>query len=129
LKDWNTMSTASWRAGPHAGVELEGQVEVACVVGEVVDDFVAGRIVVRVTGERAAWESVVARGGEKRQRVPARPPHGCWGVAGVKDREPPSLVGEVVAEREPGLATSNDDHFTARLVARLRRATFWYPEH
>ena len=35
------------------------------------------------------------------------------GVAGVEDREAPSLAGEVVAEREPGLATSDDDHFVA----------------
>jgi hypothetical protein len=32
-----------------------------------------------------------------------------WGSRG----ESPSLVGEVVAEREPSLATSDNDHFVA----------------
>src|SRR5215217_6218471 len=93
--------------GPHAAIELEWELEVARVASEVFDDLVARRVVAGVAGERSAGESVVARRREQPQRVPARPPHACRGVPGVEDPESPSLTGEVVAEREPGLATSD----------------------
>src|SRR5215211_987345 len=47
--------------GSRPALELDGEVEVACVVGEVFDDFVAGRVVIGVAGKRAACERVVAR--------------------------------------------------------------------
>jgi hypothetical protein len=47
-----------------AAVELDGQREVARVVGEVVDDLVASRVVVGVSRERQAGQAVIARGRE-----------------------------------------------------------------
>ena len=57
-----------------AAVELDGEREVAGVVGEVADDLVAGGVVVGVAGEGEAGQAVVARGREQPQRVPARAP-------------------------------------------------------
>jgi hypothetical protein len=63
--------------GPHERVELDGSLEVACILGEVADDLVARPVVVGVSGERPARKAVVAGGGEQRQRVPARAPRRC----------------------------------------------------
>jgi hypothetical protein len=63
--------------GPHERVELDGSLEVACIVAEVADDLVARPVVVGVSGERPARKAVVAGGGEQRQRVPARGPRRC----------------------------------------------------
>jgi len=90
-------------------VELDGQREVTRVVEEVADDLVAGQIVVAVAGERQPGQAVVARGGEQPLRVPARAPGGRRRSARVEDRERSALFGEVVADRDAGLAAADDD--------------------
>jgi hypothetical protein len=63
--------------GVHRGdatLELDGQLEVAGVAGEVADDLVARGVAIRVAGKGEAGEAVVARGREQPQRVPARAP-------------------------------------------------------
>ena len=57
--------------GPHMAVELDGQLEVACVRRQVGDDLVASRVMGGVARERPPGKAVVAGWSEQFQRVPA----------------------------------------------------------
>ena len=102
--------------GPDAAVELDRQIEMSRVVGQVRDDIVAARVAVGLAGKREPGKAVVADGGEQLERVPASSPGGCRFAGGLEDREAASLLGEVVADREAGLAAA--DHEDLAIVRR-----------
>ena len=95
--------------GLHAAVELDRQLEPSRVVGEVGDDVVAPRVAVGVAWEVEPGQAVVAHGREQPQRVPAAPPRRGRLAGRFEDGEPPALLGEVVADRQAGLAAADDD--------------------
>jgi hypothetical protein len=54
----------------YSAVELDRQLEPAGVVGQIADDLVAGRIVIRIAREGLSGQAAVAGRGEQLQRVP-----------------------------------------------------------
>ena len=69
VRSASSTSKPGWHAD-HAAVVVDRQI--AGVLGQVVHELVAGRVVVRVARERLAGQAVVARRCEQPQRVPAR---------------------------------------------------------
>ena len=55
----------------------------------------------------------VPRGAEQAQRVPVPAPVVADALVGVEDHERPPALGEMVADREPGLAGADDDRLEA----------------
>jgi hypothetical protein len=109
---WNgPVATTTWPAVSAQAVDAAPELhrQVAGVLGEVADNLVARRVVVRVARERPARQAVVARRGEQPQRVPALAPGGGRPVRGLEDREVATLLGQVVAGGEAGLSAADDD--------------------
>src|SRR5437764_6517271 len=74
----------------NAAAQLDRQVEIASIIGEITHDLVATWVTVRIAGDRASWQAVVARRREQPQRVPASASRRCRRLAGLKNHEPPS---------------------------------------
>ena len=93
----------------HPDPGLDGQPEPVRVVLQVVGHLVLGRERPGRTRERHPGQPAVAGRGEQPHRVPAVAPGVPDPLVGVEDQEGPAPPGQVVADREPGLAAS-DDH-------------------
>src|SRR5918999_12820 len=94
----------------NATVERDRQIEVLGVVRQVVYDVVAGRVAVRVAGKGKPGETAVANGRKELERVPALPPRRRGRGRSLEDHEVAPLLGEKVADRQAGLATTDNDH-------------------
>jgi hypothetical protein len=90
-------------AGPNRELEL-GRVGL-----QVVGHLVLGGERVGRSGERDPGQRVVPGRGERPQRVPASAPGVTDPLVGVQDQERPPLPGQVIADRQAGLAAP-DDH-------------------
>ena len=93
----------------HPDPGLDRQPEPVRVGLQVVGHLVLGRERPGRTRERHPGQPAVAGRGEQPQRVPAVAPGVPDPLVGVEDHEGPAPPGQVVADREPGLAAS-DDH-------------------
>ena len=96
--------------GADTAAQLDRQLEVARVVGEVGDDVVAARVASGSPGNARPGQAVVADRREQPQRVPALAPRCRQRVGRFEDRELPALLGEQVANRQAGVAAADDDH-------------------
>ncbi len=94
----------------HAAIELQREVEVAGVVGEVGHHLVAVGIVKWLARKGKPRKRVVAGRREEPQRVPAAPPGGCGLACSLEDREIAALPGQEVPHGQAGLATADDDY-------------------
>ena len=107
-------SSALFRQGSNATIELDRKIEGGRVLLKVGDDLVAVRIAVSVTGQGQARKTVVATWGEQDQRVPAIAPCGSDRVGALEDHESAALLREEVADRQPRLAGA--DHGDIKTV-------------
>jgi hypothetical protein len=88
----------------NAAVELDRQVEVTGVVGQVGDDLVPTGVVPGITRESHAGERVIAGRREQLERVPPLAPRGGRLLGGFEDREIAALPSKEVADCKSGLA-------------------------
>ena len=93
----------------HADAGPNRELELGRVGFQVVGHLVLGGERVGRSGEREPGQRVVAGRGEQAKRVPAVAPGAADPLVGVQDQERPSPTGQVVADRQAGLAAT-DDH-------------------
>ena len=93
----------------HADAGPDRELEPGRVGLQVVGHLVLGGERVGRRGEREPGQRVVPGRGEQPQRVPAPAPGVADPLVGVQDQERPSPPGQVVADRQAGLAAT-DDH-------------------
>src|SRR5436190_21700407 len=86
------------------------------VTPEVRGNLVAGRMPVRVAGEREPGQRVVPARGEEDERVPAIPPRRPDGVRRLENHEALPLPGQGVADRKPRLSGADNSDVVAHVV-------------
>jgi hypothetical protein len=89
---------------PHPTPELDRERERLCVLLEVGDDLVTGRVAVGLAGESQSREAVVPTRREQDQRIPAAAPSGADRIGAIEDHEPPTLASEEIPHRQARLA-------------------------
>src|SRR4051794_22254366 len=97
------------------------------VVGEVGQHIVPTGMAVRIAGKGEAGQAVVPHRREQLERIPALTPRGRRLLSRFKDHEVARPLREEVADRQPGLTTTDHHHLTPLnrqavgriLVARL----------